>query len=155
MTQLGRNLEELRTLFKHLQNKSFKTLISWKGSSCEARHLEIFESVVLATWNRGLSLSEFVSRCKTLGIEAHIESQKILINFPKHPDLQRLERKKPSLVFRRLQFMEDKQRKLQEMISRVQGKLEKAIQINKQIKSELTLSKDLQMDKISQLSIQA
>lgn len=145
--------EELISLFTHLQNKSFRTLITWKGLICEARHLEIFESVVLSTWNQGLSLSEFVEASRRIGVATDLNKGKILIEFPKIEMIQKSFKQKVNPVFKRLKFMEEKQNKLQEIICRVQAKLEKAIEINKQIKSELSLSREIQTSKMTELTV--
>ena len=147
------NNEELISLFNHLQNKSFRTLISWKGLKCESKHLEIFESVVLSTWNQGLSLSEFVKSSQSFGVVSSLNKGKIFIEFPKVENLQKSFKQKQNPVFKRLKFMEEKQNKLQEIISRVQAKLEKAIEINRQVKNQLSLSKEIQTSKMTEMAV--
>ena len=146
------NQEELTSLFNHLQDKSFRTLITWKGLTCQSNHLEIFESIVLSTWKRGLGLYEFFKSCQMIGVAIEVNKGKLLIEFPKNEIIQNLLKKKRNLTNKKPQFKEDKLSELQEMINKVKEKLEKAFEINKQIKNELSMSNEIQMSESSEIS---
>lgn len=152
MKNTFQNDEELVSLFNHLQDKSFKTLITWKGLTCQAKHLEIFESIVLSTWKRGLSLYELLKSSQMIGVAVEVNNGKILIEFPKIEGIHNSLKKKRNLANKKLKFKEDKLNKLQEMINNAKAKLEKAIEINRQIKNELSMTNEMQMSERSESS---
>ncbi|OMJ69009.1 hypothetical protein SteCoe_33381 [Stentor coeruleus] len=152
MTNEKQKSSELKSVVSHLKEKSFKSIIAWKGIKCMVRDLELFEAIVLSTFNPAYSLADFHIFLKGQGLTVCMKTGLFSVEFPKSLFLKKKKEKFEKSFIKNIDSMEENQNLIYHTIKRVQLKLERAIKINQQIKLELAKSETKQLSMFEKIT---
>lgn len=152
MTSEKEKSSELKSVVFHLKEKSFKSIVVWKGTKCMVHDLELFEAIVLSTLTPAYSLADFHIFLKGQGLEVCMKERLFSVEFPKMMFLKKKKKKLEKSFIKNIDFMEENQNLIYHTIKRVQLKLERAIKINQQIKLELAKSETKQLNMVEKIT---